>query len=39
MLSYEQLGIADAKGIVSALGLQAKNADIDTLAAENQKLF
>ena len=26
----QQLGIADAKGIVSALGIQAKNADIDT---------
>lgn len=32
----QQLGIADAKGIVSALGLQAKNADIDTLAAEKR---
>ena len=32
----QQLGIADAKGIVSALGLQAKNAHIDALAAENR---
>lgn len=35
----QQLGIADAKGIVSALGLQAKNADIDTLAAENRNIL
>lgn len=35
----QQLGIADAKGIVSALGLQAKNADIDTLAAENRNVL
>lgn len=35
----QQLGIADAKGIVSALGLQAKNADIDMLAAENRNVL
>lgn len=35
----QQLGIVDAKGIVSALGLQAKNADIDTLAAENRNVL
>lgn len=35
----QQLGIADAKGIVSALGLQAKNADIDALAAENRNVL
>ena len=35
----QQLGVADAKGIVSALGLQAKNADIDTLAAENRNVL
>lgn len=35
----QQLGIADAKGIVSALGLQAKNADIDTLAAEKRNVL
>lgn len=35
----QQLGIADAKGIVSALGLQVKNADIDTLAAENRNVL
>ena len=35
----QQLGIADAKGIVSALGLQAKNAEIDTLAAENRNVL
>ena len=35
----QQLGIADAKGIVCALGLQAKNADIDTLAAENRNVL
>lgn len=35
----QQLGIADAKGIVSALGLQAKNADIDGLAAENRNVL
>lgn len=35
----QQLGIADAKGIVSALGLQAKNADINMLAAENRNVL
>lgn len=35
----QQLGYADAKGIVSALGLQAKNADIDALAAENRNVL
>lgn len=35
----QQLGIADAKGIVSALGLQTKNADIDGLAAENRNVL
>lgn len=35
----QQLGIADAKGIVSALGLQAKNAHIDALAAENRNVL
>lgn len=35
----QQLGIADAKGIASALGLQAKNAHIDALAAENRNVL
>lgn len=35
----QQLGIADAKGIVSALGLQARNAHIDALAAENRNVL
>lgn len=35
----QHLGIADAKGIVSALGLQAKNADIDALATENRNVL
>lgn len=35
----QQLGIADAKGIVSALGLQAKNAHINALAAENRNVL
>lgn len=35
----QQLGIADAKGIVNALGLQAKNAHIDALAAENRNVL
>lgn len=35
----QQLGIADAKGIVSTLGLQAKNAHIDALAAENRNVL
>lgn len=37
--NLQQLGIADAKGIVSALGLQAKNAHIDALAAENRNVL
>lgn len=32
----QQLGIADAKGIVSALGLQLKNQSLDTLANDNR---
>ena len=32
----QQLGIADAKGIVSALGLQLKNQSLDTLAKDNR---
>ena len=32
----QQLGVADAKGIVSALGLQLKNASLDNLAAQNK---
>lgn len=35
----QQLGIADARGIVSVLGLQAKNASLDTLAAENRNVL
>lgn len=35
----QQLGIADARGIVSALGLHAKNASLDTLAAENRNVL
>lgn len=35
----QQLGIADARGIVSVLGLQAKNANLDTLAAENRNVL
>lgn len=35
----QQLGIADARGIVSALGLQTKNADIDGLAVENRNVL
>lgn len=31
----QQLGVADAKGIVSALGLQFKNQSLDTLAKDN----
>ena len=31
----QQLGIADARGIVSALGLQLKNQSLDTLAKDN----
>lgn len=32
----QQLGVADAKGIVSALGLQLKNQSLDTLAKDNR---
>ncbi len=35
----QQLGVADARGIVSALGLQAINADTDTLAAKNRNVL
>lgn len=35
----QQLGIADAKGIVSALGLQVKEDPIDTLAKENASVL
>lgn len=31
----QQLGVADARGIVSALGLQLKNQSLDTLAKDN----
>ena len=35
----QQLGIADAKGIVSALGLKFKNDDLDSLANENRNVL
>lgn len=35
----QQLGIADAKGIVSALGLQLKNQSLDTLAKDNRNVL
>lgn len=35
----QQLGIADAKGIVSALGLQLKNQPLDTLAKDNRNVL
>lgn len=35
----QQLGIADAKGIVSALGLSLKNAYLDQIANENKNLI
>ena len=35
----QQLGIADAKGIVSALGLQVKEDPIDTLAKDNRNVL
>lgn len=35
----QQLGIADARGIVSALGLQAKNHSLDTLANDNRNVL
>lgn len=35
----KQLGIADAKGIVSALGLQLKTTSIETMANENRNVI
>lgn len=35
----QQLGIADARGIVSALGLQAKNQSLDALAKDNRNVL
>lgn len=35
----QQLGIADARGIVSALGLQAKNQSLDILANDNRNVL
>lgn len=35
----QQLGVADAKGIVSALGLRLKNAYLDQIANENKNLI
>lgn len=35
----QQLGVADAKGIVSALGLSLKNAYLDQIAGENKNLI
>ena len=35
----QQLGIADARGIVSALGLQLKNQSLDTLAKDNRNVL
>ena len=35
----QQLGVADAKGIVSALGLSLKNAYLDQIASENKSLI
>lgn len=35
----QQLGIVDARGIVSALGLQAKNQSLDTLAKDNRNVL
>lgn len=35
----QQLGVADAKGIVSALGLSLKNAYLDKIAIENKNLI
>ena len=35
----QQLGVADAKGIVSALGLQLKNQSLDTLAKDNRNVL
>lgn len=35
----QQLGVADAKGIVNALGLSLKNAYLDQIASENKNLI
>lgn len=35
----QQLGVADARGIVSALGLQLKNQSLDTLAKDNRNVL
>lgn len=35
----QQLGVADARGIVNALGLQAKNQSLDTLAKDNRNVL
>ena len=35
----QQLGVADAKGIVNALGLRLKNAYLDQIAGENKNLI
>ena len=35
----QKLGVADAKGIVSALGLSLKNAYLDQIASENKSLI
>lgn len=35
----QQLGVADAKGIVNALGLQQKYSELDTLASQNKNLI
>lgn len=35
----QKLGVADAKGIVSALGLSLKNAYLDQIASENKNLI
>lgn len=35
----QQLGVADARGIVSALGLQAKNQSLDILAKDNRNVL
>lgn len=35
----QQLGVADAKGIVNALGLRLKNAYLDQIASENKNLI
>lgn len=35
----QQLGVADAKGIVNALGLQQKYSELDALASQNKNLI